>query len=79
MNLEEENAMLKRALELYQRERDRFIHNNPEITGAYFLTGGHGEVDENLLPQYISICPAYGVGWDQVYERTKRTISYEGS
>lgn len=70
---------LERALDIYKRERDRFKHNHPEITGEYFLAGGHGEVDDNLLPQYVSICPAYGVGWEQVYEKTNRTISLEGS
>jgi hypothetical protein len=71
-------AMYK-AVEIYQRERDRFKHSKPEITGAFFLSGGHGDKDENMLPQYITVCPAYGAGWDQVYEKTARTISYEGS
>ena len=70
---------LKKALEIYQRERDRFKHAHPEITGAYFLTGGHGEKDANQLPEYVTVCPAYGAGWEQVYEKTDRTISYEGS
>ena len=70
---------LKKALEIYQRERDRFKHAHPEITGAYFLTGGHGEKDVNLLPEYVTICPSYGSGWEQVYQKTDRTVSYEGS
>lgn len=77
--LEAENEKLRKGLEIYQRERDRFKHNKPEITGAFFLTGGHGPKDENMLPQFVSICPAYGCGWEQVYEKTDRTISYEGS
>ena len=68
-----------RALSLYERERNRFKHANPEITGAYYLSGGYGERDDNSLPQYVLICPAYGVGWEQIYERTDRTVSYEGS
>jgi len=70
---------LEQALELYERERNRFKHNKPEITGAYFLSGGHGESDSNCLPQYVRIVPAYGCAWEQVYEKTDRTISYEGS
>lgn len=70
---------LEKALEIYQRERDRFKHSKPELTGAYFLTGGHGARDNNLLPEYVTICPADGVGWEQVYKKTDRTISYEGS
>jgi len=68
-----------KALDIYKRERDRFKHNYPEITGEYFLAGGHGEVDDNLLPQFVSIVPAYGCAWEQVYEKTDRTFSLEGS
>ena len=77
--LEKENAKLRKVLEVYQRERDRFKHSIPEMTGVYFLTGGHGEVDNNQLPEYVRICPAYGCAWEQVYVKTERTISYEGS
>jgi hypothetical protein len=70
---------LYKALEIYKRERDRFKHNNHEITGAYFLAGGYGNVDDNQLPEYVEIVPAYGCGWSQVYEKIERTISYEGS
>jgi hypothetical protein len=77
--LENEVQKLRKALEIYKRERDRFKHNNAEITGAYFLTGGHGEEDDNMLPEYVRICPAYGCAWEQVYVKTDKTISYEGS
>jgi len=49
------------------------------MTGAYFLSGGHGNVDSNMLPEYVRIVPAYGCAWEQVYVKTDRTISYEGS
>jgi len=68
-----------KALDVYKRERDRFRHAHPQITGEFFLTGGHGDRDENMLPQYVTVCPAYGAGWECVYEKTNRTISYEGS
>lgn len=70
---------LERAFDLYEKERARFRHAKPELTGAFFLTGGYGEKDENLLPKYVTICPAYGAGWEQVYEKTDKTITYEGS
>lgn len=76
--LEDENRKLRKALEIYQRERDRFKHNNAEMTGAYFLAGGHGLKDDNYLPQFVEICPAYGCAWVKIYEDTGRTISYEG-
>ena len=77
--LEAENAKLRKALEIYERERDRFRHAKAEITGEYFLTGGHGDRDDNMLPEYVRICPAYGCAWEQVYVKTDKTISYEGS
>jgi len=69
----------ERALEVYDRERARFRHAHPDMTGAYFLSGGHGKTDDNLLPDFVTIVPAYGCAWEQVYEKTDRTISYEGS
>lgn len=77
--LEAENDKLRKGLEIYQRERDRFKHGNPEMSGAYFLSGGHGEADDNMLPQFVRIVPSYGCAWEQVYEKTDKTISYEGS
>ncbi len=77
--LEEEVRILRKALEVYQRERDRFRHSKPEITGEYFLAGGYGDKDQNMLPEYVEIVPAYGCAWTQVYQKTDKTISYEGS
>jgi hypothetical protein len=77
--LEAENKNLYKLLDLYKRERDRFKHNKPEMTGAYFLSGGHGLKDDNMMPQFVEICPAYGCGWTMIYEDSGRIISYEGS
>ncbi len=38
------------------------------MTGAYFLSGGHGLKDDNQMPQFVEICPAYGCGWTMIYE-----------
>jgi hypothetical protein len=75
----DEIEKLRKALDVYERERERFRRAKPEITGEYFLAGGHGERDDNQLPQYVRICPAYGCAWEQVYEKTDRTVTYEGS
>lgn len=75
----QENEKLRKALDFYKRERARFRHAHPEMTGEYFLAGGHGVVDSNMLPEYIRIVPAYGCAWEQVYVKTDKTISYEGS
>lgn len=77
--LRTENELLRKGLNAYQRERDRYRHNNPEYTGSYFLSGGHGEFDSNCLPKFVRIVPAYGCAWEQVYVKTDETISYEGS
>jgi len=77
--LEADNEKLRKALEIYERERNRFKHTNPEMTGAFFLSGGHGLKDDNQLPQFVEICPAYGCAWVKIYEDTGRTIIYEGS
>jgi len=78
-NMIQELDKLRKALEIYQRERDRFKHAHPEMTGVYFLSGGHGDKDDNSLPEFVTICPSYGSGWEQVYQKTDRTVSYEGS
>ena len=77
--LEAEVKHLRKALEIYERERNRYKHAEPEMSGAYFLAGGHGPKDDNQMPQFVEIVPAYGCGWSQVYEKTYKTISYEGS
>lgn len=46
---------------------------------GWFAWHGYGERDSNGLPQYIEVVPCYGVGWTQIYEKTDRTISMEGS
>lgn len=77
--LEAENKKLHKAIEIYERERTRFKHAKPEMTGEFFIAGCHGSKDNNLMPQFIEVCPAYGAGWVMIYKNTGRTISYEGS
>jgi hypothetical protein len=43
----------------------------------YFICGEGGEKDRNNLPERIHICPAYGVDWFQVYERTDKSVGPE--
>ena len=74
-----ENEKLRKALEIYERERIRFRHAKPEMSGEFFIAGYHGPKDDNMMPQFVEICPAYGCAWVKIYEDTGRTISYEGS
>lgn len=77
--LELEVKNLRKALQIYERERIRFKHAKPEMSGEFFIAGSHGPKDDNVMPQFIEVCPAYGAGWVMIYEDTGRTISYEGS
>ena len=77
--LQKENDTLRKGIDIYERERERYRHTYPEKTGAYFLAGGLGETDDNQLPKYVEVVPAYGCGWSQLYEKTDKTISYEGA
>lgn len=43
----------------------------------YFICGEGGEQDENGLPDRLHICPAYGVDWFQVYEKTESSVGPE--
>jgi uncharacterized coiled-coil protein SlyX len=49
------------------------------LPDTWFVCGELGEKDQNNLPKYIEVCPAYGADWSQVYERTDRTIGGMGS
>lgn len=70
---------LTKALTLYEKERDRFAHNYPEISGEYFLAGGSGSKDENHMPEEVLICPAYGADWVQLYKKTNKIVNFSGS
>jgi hypothetical protein len=59
------------VVEITQLEYDQFqilkkifLHSNPErFEGTFFICGEGGreeEKDNNGLPLYISVCPAYG-------------------
>jgi hypothetical protein len=41
---------------------------------TYFICGEGGEKDKNGLPERILVCPAYGVDWFEIYERTTKTV-----
>ena len=48
-----------------------------QMEGIYFICGEGGEKDKNNLPKQIHVCPAYGVDWFHVYERTDITSGPE--
>lgn len=56
--------------------RRSYPENFPD---TWFVANGIGQKDANNLPQYIWVCPAFGVDWLQVYEKTERTVGGMGS
>ena len=71
--IEELTAIMAKQQEIIRRV---YVDHFPN---TWFVTSGYGEKDKSGLPQFVEIVPAYGVGWSQVYEKTDRTIQYEGS
>jgi len=48
-----------------------------KLGNIYFICGELGQKDANNLPDKLMICPAYGVDWFQVYEKTDVTSGPE--
>jgi len=46
-----------------------FMTSKPEETGTLFITGVSGEKDDMGLPEYISICPTYGLDGFSMYKK----------
>ncbi len=47
------------------------------LGNRYFLCGHGGQIDKNGLPDKLMVCPAYGVDWFHVYEKTNITSGTE--
>lgn len=63
---------LRAKVALYDRI---FIHSfaADKVGNVYFICGETGTRDSNGLPERILVCPAYGVDWFQVYQKTEQT------
>ena len=73
MNLELEayEGELKHLRKIKSLIKHELLHE--QMGNIYFICGEGGEKDKNNLPERIHICPAYGVDWFQIYERTDKT------
>ena len=71
--IEELTALLEKQQQIIRRV---YVDHFPN---TWFPTNEIGEKDSNGLPEYIEVCPAYGVGWTILYKKTDRTISTEGA
>lgn len=84
MNLEIEAYMgelfeLRQQKQELERYRKIFLHAYAadKRGDIYFICGEGGQKDQNGLPDKIYICPAMGVDWFQVYEKTDVTAGTE--
>ena len=77
MNLEVEayEGELKKLRKIY--ELIKHLDLAEKLGDIYFICGEGGEKDKNNLPQQIHICPAYGVDWFQIYEKSDQTFGPE--
>ena len=71
--IEEQTKLLEKQQKIIRRVYTELLPD------TWFVSGEIGEKDQNGLPELIEVCPAYGVGWSQVYEKTDRIINTEGS
>lgn len=77
MNLEVEayEGELKKLRQVY--EMIRHLDLAEKLGNIYFIAGGVGSIDNNGLPDRLLVCPAYGVDWLQVYEKTNESFGTE--
>ena len=77
MNLEVEayEGELIKLRKLY--EMIKHIDLAEKLGDIYFICGEGGEKDKNGLPDRIYICPAYGVDWFQIYEKSQSAVGPE--
>ena len=55
--------------QLFQKLLKIWKHSSPEKTGAYFICGEGGEKDEMGLPEFVSVCPTYGLDGTVMYKK----------
>ena len=61
----------EKEYELFQKLKKVWIHSVPEKSGAYFICGEGGEKDPMGLPEFISVCPSYGLDGFAYYKKHK--------
>ena len=65
----EQFEKLTRVATFLLKVKTAFMTSKPEETGALFITGISGEKDEMGLPEYISVCPTYGLDGFALYKK----------
>jgi hypothetical protein len=60
----------EKEYELFQKLKTIFKHAKAEqLEGVYFICGEGGEKDEMGLPEFISVCPAFGLDGFAYYKK----------
>ena len=60
----------EKEYELFQKLKTILKHSKAEqLEGVYFICGEGGEKDEMGLPEYISVCPAFGLDGFAYYKK----------
>ena len=60
----------KKEYEQFQLLKKIFVHVSAEkFDGVYFICGETGEKDSMGLPDFISVCPAYGLDGFAMYKK----------
>ena len=59
----------EKEYELFQKLKKIWIHSSPEKSGAYFICGEGGGKDDMGLPEFISVCPTYGLDGMAMYKK----------
>lgn len=59
----------EKEYELFQKLKKVWIHSVPEKSGVYFICGEGGEKDPMGLPEFISVCPAFGLDGFAYYKK----------
>lgn len=63
---------LEKQLAMLEKVKKILIHSSAEkLQGVYFICGEAGEKDPMGLPEYISVCPAYGSDGFAMYKKYK--------
>lgn len=71
--IEELTDLLEKQQKIIRR---MYVEHFPN---TWFVCGEGGDKNQNNLPRYIEVCPAYGLDWSVVYERTDKIIGGMGS
>ena len=60
----------QKEYELFEKLKKILLHAKADkFEGVYFICGEGGEKDEMGLPEFISVCPAYGLDGFAYYKK----------